>query len=221
MISKLHLTYRDQNVLLALTQKVPLLALRQLSDHWWDGQLANTRRRMNALARSGLLKRMTVMARTLPPIENPLASWQPGQPVPACGELAYQLQDSVAAIACCGHFGLCGYAARRRLVGGQGYGRLKRPLQATHDLGVAATWLRLHRMAPPWADAWRGEDLMAHTRRGEKLPDAFILSDRRGGAVGHRVRRCLRHRPRAGLPRRLRQPRSSLPDLVNADAIHS
>ncbi len=25
--------------------------------------------------------------------------------------------------------------------------------------------------------AWRGEDLMAHTRLGQKLPDAFIVDD--------------------------------------------
>ena len=30
---------------------------------------------------------------------------------------------------------------------------------------------------PDWAEAWRGEDMMAHTRRGQKLPDAFLLDD--------------------------------------------
>jgi len=48
-------------------------------------------------------------------------------------------------------------------------------LQATHDLGVAALWLRLLSAAPQWAAAWRSEDLLAHTRSGEKLPDAFIV----------------------------------------------
>jgi len=31
---------------------------------------------------------------------------------------------------------------------------------------------------PQRAAAWRGEDLMADTRRGEKLPDAFIVNAR-------------------------------------------
>jgi hypothetical protein len=44
-------------------------------------------------------------------------------------------------------------------------------------LSVAAVWLRLHNVAPEWAAAWRGEDLLAHTRLGEKLPDAFIVDD--------------------------------------------
>jgi hypothetical protein len=54
-------------------------------------------------------------------------------------------------------------------------GELKHPTQATHDLGVAAVWLRLQEVAPEWATAWRGEDLFAHTRHGEKIPDAFIV----------------------------------------------
>ena len=61
--------------------------------------------------------------------------------------------------------------------GGTARGELRHPTQATHDLGVAAGWLRLHQVAPKWAAAWRGEDLLAHTRRGEKLPDAFIVDD--------------------------------------------
>jgi hypothetical protein len=35
----------------------------------------------------------------------------------------------------------------------------------------------MQRVAPQWAAAWRGEDLLAHTRRGEKLPDAFIVTE--------------------------------------------
>ena len=60
-------------------------------------------------------------------------------------------------------------------IGGKSRGQLKHPTQATHDLGVASLWLRLHEQTPAWADAWRGEDLLAHTRLGEKLPDAFLF----------------------------------------------
>jgi hypothetical protein len=62
-----------------------------------------------------------------------------------------------------------------QIFGGAQRGELKHPLQATHDIGVAAVWLRLREIAPQWAMAWRGEDLLAHTRLGEKLPDAFIV----------------------------------------------
>ena len=61
--------------------------------------------------------------------------------------------------------------------GGRRSGELKHPLQATHDLGVAQIWLQLQATATAWADAWRGEDILAHTRRGEKCPDAFIVNE--------------------------------------------
>jgi hypothetical protein len=43
-------------------------------------------------------------------------------------------------------------------------------------LGVAQVWLTLHEQARDWAEAWRSEDLLAPTRRGEKCPDAFIVN---------------------------------------------
>ena len=54
-------------------------------------------------------------------------------------------------------------------------GEVKKEMQATHDLGVTQMWLHLDINHPEWADAWRGEDLMAPTRRGQKLPDGFIV----------------------------------------------
>jgi hypothetical protein len=61
--------------------------------------------------------------------------------------------------------------------GGTARGCLRHPTQATHDLGVAQVWLRFLQANPALAAAWHGEDLLASTRRGEKLPDAFILGD--------------------------------------------
>jgi hypothetical protein len=49
-------------------------------------------------------------------------------------------------------------------------------------LGVAAVWLTLCQVAPDWAAAWHSEDLLAHTRRGQKCPDAFLMHD--GQVVG-------------------------------------
>ncbi len=54
-------------------------------------------------------------------------------------------------------------------------GEVKREMQATHDLGVAQIWLQLDLQSPQLADSWCGEDLMAHTRKGQKLPDGFIV----------------------------------------------
>ena len=61
--------------------------------------------------------------------------------------------------------------------GGKAKGELKNATQATHDLGVAEVWLHFRRTQPAVAEAWRGEDSMAHTRRGQKLPDAFLVNE--------------------------------------------
>ncbi len=65
-----------------------------------------------------------------------------------------------------------------RLIGGIARSRLKQPTQATHDLGVAQVWLHFRSVDPARSEAWRGEDVMAHTRHGEKLPDAFLVDEK-------------------------------------------
>jgi hypothetical protein len=177
MSTTVFLTDRDQEILQALVQKVRLFSLRQTAAHWWDGDLANTRRRLKALAATKLLKRLTVQARKLPPIQGPVCTWQPKQPTPHFGQIAYQLQSRWVRKAV---RPLTAYIATERaaqLYGGRSRGELKNPLQATHDLGVAAVWLRLHRHTSQWAGAWCSEDLLAHTHRGEKVPDAFLLNN--------------------------------------------
>ena len=173
----LTLKRRDHELLQALAHKVRLFSLRQIAEHWWSDEIANARRRLRTLARAQLVLPITVAARTLPPIEAPFVVWKPGQPVPDFGRIAYQLQSRWQRRAV---RSVTAYIATQhavQLYGGKARGELKHPLQATHDLGVAAVWLRLHAHAPEWAAAWRGEDLLAHTRRGEKLPDGFIVND--------------------------------------------
>ena len=177
MTDTLHVTDRDTEILLALVQKVRLLSQRQIAHHWWGGDLANTRRRLNRLAEKQLLARITVQARPVPVLESPLVSWRPGVPTPDYGQIAYRCQQRwrLRPTRPCTAWIATERAAQ--LLGGVARGDLKHALQATHDFGVAAVWLRLKQVSPQWAVAWRGEDLLAHTRRGEKLPDAFIVDE--------------------------------------------
>jgi len=175
MHNTVHMTHRDQELLQALVEKVRLFSQRQIADHWWQGELPNARRRLKRLAQMGLLARMTVHARPVPPIESPLVTWQPGNPAPDFGQVAYRCQQRwrMRPTRPCTAWIVTERGAQ--LFGGVGRGYLKHATQATHDLGVAAVWLRLKEVSPPWAAAWRGEDSLAHTRRGEKVPDAFIV----------------------------------------------
>lgn len=170
-----HLTNRDREILQALVQKVRLFSHRQIAAHWWDGELANARRRLQRLAQRELLTRLTVQARSVPALESPLVSWQPGDAAPDFGQVAYRCQQRwrFRPTHPCTAWIVTETAAQ--LFGGVRRGELKHPMQATHDLGVAAIWLRFREVAPQWAAAWRSEDLLAHTRQGEKLPDAFLV----------------------------------------------
>jgi len=175
MTVKLALTARDEELLEALVEKVRLFSQRQIAEHWWDGETANTRRRLKTLERAGLIKRLIVPARTLPPLETPIVLWQPEQPPPDCGQVAYRLQQRWQRRAVRPTSVVVATRRTGQILGGPAAGELKQPTQATHDLGVAAVWLRLDRQAPAWAAAWQGEDLMAPSRWGEKRPDAMIM----------------------------------------------
>jgi hypothetical protein len=172
-----HITGRDREIVQALVQKVRLFSQRQIVDYWWNGEQPNARRRLRRLAECGLIIRMTVQARSALPIKSPLASWQPGEPAPDFGQVAYRCQQRWRhrPTRPCSAWIATEKAAQ--IFGGVQRGDLKNALQATHDLGVASVWLRLRETAPQWAYAWRGEDVLAHTRRGEKLPDAFIVDE--------------------------------------------
>jgi hypothetical protein len=172
----LSLTPRDTQTLQALVQKVRLFGLRQIAAHWWRNDVANARRRLRQYQDAGLVHRIDVQARPLPELQQPLMAWQPSDMPPDFEAIAYRLQVRWR--------GTCvrpcsAFIATERLChhyGGRNRGELKRPLQATHDLGVAQVWLTLHDRAPEWAAAWRSEDLLAATRRGEKCPDAFVVN---------------------------------------------
>ena len=175
MNATFHMTARDAEIVQALVQKVRLFAQRQMADHWWNGELTNARRRLKRLAGNGLLARITVQARPIPPLESPLVGWRPGQAAPDFGQVAYRCQQRWRMRPTRPCTAWIATERGEQLFGGVRRGELKHAMQATHDLGVAAVWLRLKQAAPQWAAAWRSEDLLAHTRRGEKLPDAFIV----------------------------------------------
>lgn len=179
MPTQITLTNRDEALLKALVIMVRLFSLRQIASQWWNGELANTRRRLHQLVDVGLLLSAQVLARPILHLGGPVVDWKPGDTTPDCGQIAYAFQSRIRRIPVrtTGVFLASERAAR--LFGGRCRGELAHPAQATHDLGVAAVWLHLAVHSPHRARAWVGEDLLAHTRSGQKCPDAFIVDDNR------------------------------------------
>ena len=169
-------TDRDREILSSLCVAVRLFSQSQIATHWFENDKANTRRRMRILIAQQFVTRIEVRAKVLPELTRPAACWRVGEPTPSFSTVACQLKarwrHQVVRT-------LTAYVATEdaaRLFGGKGVGELRKPTQAGHDLGLSQVWLRFASTNPAWARAWRGEDVMAHTRRGEKLPDAFIVN---------------------------------------------
>lgn len=169
---------RDREILVALTQKVRVLAFRQVAAHWFGGDLANARRRIRILTAAGLLTRATLLARPLPVLLAPVATWRPGDPTPDPGVISHRLKARWRNRPTRAGRVVLATPRTGQLLGVRATGELARPTQSSHDLGVAAVWLHFDRTDPDRAAAWRGEDLLAHTRRGEKCPDAFLVDAR-------------------------------------------
>lgn len=175
MTTRLRITDRDTEILRALAVHIRLFSQRQIADHWFEGEVSNARRRMRQLVRDGLVHRLTVLARPVPELARPVVRWRPGEPEPNLSQASYTFRSRWRdrPLRECTSYIATSRTAKR--FGGRVHGELKNGLHATHDLGVARIWLHFDEHFPRWADAWRGEDLMAHTRRGEKLPDGFIV----------------------------------------------
>lgn len=170
------LTQRDESILKCLVMCVRVLSLRQMAVHWWNGEMANARRRMKQLAEVRLVAAIEVLARPISSLDGPVTCWWPGSPEPDFGALSYLFQNRLRRLP---SRMVKVYVASDRaaaLFGGQSNGELSHPTQAGHDLGVAAIWLTLARTNSQKSERWIGEDRMANLRVGEKRPDAFIVN---------------------------------------------
>lgn len=177
MPTQITLTDRDEELLKALVLKVRLFSLRQIASQWWNGELANTRRRLRQLIQVDLLLPVQVLARPILHLDGPIINWKPGDSTPDFGQVAYVCQSRIRHIPVRTTGAFLASERTARLFGGRCRGNLAHPAQATHDLGVAAVWLHLAAHSQKQATAWVGEDLLAQTRSGQKCPDAFIVDD--------------------------------------------
>ena len=175
------LTDRERQFIQALAAKIRVLTFEQITGTWWpdsDSGRTNARRRLGELADHGLLARTRVHARPLLALSSPLCRWKPGDREPDFQSLAYRLHERWREPLKT----MTAYLATRRaagIFGGVAEGRMKNPSQASHDIHLSGVYLHFLRTAPALAAGWVGEDVLAPSRAGQKLPDA-ILHDGEG-----------------------------------------
>jgi len=186
------LTDRDGEILEALTHKVRLLEISQISNAWFR-QAGGSRsdiaspaatRRLTRLVDAGLLRREKVNAHRLLKLEGPVLTWQAEQPRPSdFGAVSYQLKNRWSNAV----RETCVFVATRRaanLFGGYG-GRIKYITQVTHDIHLAEVYLHLRRTAPATASTWIGEEILNKHQSeyfgvsnhvgARKAPDAALI----------------------------------------------
>lgn len=173
------LTLRDLEILHALTHCVRLFSLQQVSVSWWKFATKNStalRDRIRILAECGWVRRGTVFARPLPPIERPLFTWRPREPAPKFDAIAWIAQSRWTAAAKSISVIVASDKSSRHFFGRRARG-IRQGFQTTHDLGVAEVYLRFREQFPSQISEWRGERMIAHLRRRKKIPDAVIADE--------------------------------------------
>lgn len=134
----------------------------------------NLRRLLSQLQRQRLIKRLAVLARMPEALIGPLATWQPGESEPDFDAIQYQAQKRLVKSV----EGVTVFVGTDRLanaLGGSCGGKFNHH-SVSHDLGVTEVFLSLIRTDPNLALAWQGEDLVAPSRKGQKLPDAILFA---------------------------------------------
>lgn len=176
------LTERDRAVLSSLTRSIRLILLEQVSQTWWSEAAFGTvaaRARLERLEAAGLLVRRVFPMHPLLDLQHPIHAWRPGEVAPDFGAISYRLRKRWSA----GTIPATAYIATKQAAklmgglprGGKADGRLRHPLQATHDAHVAELFLRLLRAEPALAGQWISEEQIQARTPGTKASDGALV----------------------------------------------
>lgn len=169
------LTHRDRSVIELLSVRVRVLSIDQIAERFWADSNRPTRLardRLAKLERAGLLRRASRPARPLLQIVEPLAIWRPHRPTPDFAAIARQLAnrwpDDMVRMECIevtdeGARGVAGVPAAAPPADSE----------LTHDLHVAAVYLRMLDELPARASTWTLETRLPKGQ-GVKVPDAMV-----------------------------------------------
>lgn len=172
------LTKRDADLLTMLCGSVRMASLDQIARACWGASkyhVTACRRRLLRLSKHGLLAATRAVILDVAILQRPFMTWQPGERMPNLAGVAWSLNRRWSS----GYRSATIYyptmAATRRFGGGRS-GRIKRPFQVAHDIGVTEMYLAVRRLRPRLLSLWIGEDRLAPYRRRQKLPDAILAT---------------------------------------------
>lgn len=174
----LELQPRDHRVIDALTRRVRVLTIEQLTRTWWGsgvGALASAKRRVSKLEAGGYLERSEAMVHPELELSEPLAVWELGGPVPPLAQVAASLERRWPLPPIRTSLVIATKQAAARF-GGHG-GRHPRPNELSHDVCMGALFVNRFAADEKAVEAWVSEaELKARGwgKRGGILPDAML-----------------------------------------------
>jgi hypothetical protein len=158
-----------REVLGVLTLRVRVLSVLQIA-RTWPRVLAALKR----LEAQGLVFSFTAVAHPELPLLGPVVAWRPGCEQPDFSKASHQLRSRWKlpgkATKC-----IIASKAAGRMFGGHG-GRYPRESEETHDLHLAAVYLRYRLNHPALCSSWIHEEEMKRDRKQQRgrVPDAVI-----------------------------------------------
>lgn len=159
----------ERELLLDLALRVRVFSLVQIARTW-----PRAVSRLRLLERRGLLFSFTAVAHPELPLAAPVAAWTAGQYAPEFSKVAYQLRRrwcrSGVPTKC-----FIASKAAGRMFGGHG-GRFPRESEETHDIHLAAVYLRYRSLSPALITSWVHEEEIRRDRKQQsgKVPDAVL-----------------------------------------------
>jgi hypothetical protein len=159
----------ERDLLSVLTHRVRVLSVPQIARTW-----PKVEPRLKRLEAEGLIVSFMTVAHPELPLVCPVAKWQRGAELPDFAKASHALRSrwTQAGIAT-----KCVIASRAagRMFGGHG-GRYPRESEETHDIHLAAVYLRFRLLEPVLSTCWVHEEEIKKERRNRwgKLPDALV-----------------------------------------------
>lgn len=168
------LSSHDFSLLKIAVRCVSQFDIHHAKAHWKVSTVA-AKRRLAKLERRGLIKSRNVLASMPPVITQPLCIWKPNMPVPHAGQVSYAARQRWKALPV--ELRRVFYATNlgRALLGRSPISPPK-DIQATHDLGLASTFIEYARRWPKLTEScWLNESEYAqHRGRHVKVEDAML-----------------------------------------------
>jgi hypothetical protein len=182
---------RDHELLETLALRVKVLTVEQIARTWWSDETApvtRCRKHLRRLAGRGLVEVFPMMAHPEVDLTEPLAVWQPGLDSPDPGSASYQAKQRWKDAS--HQTDLVIVTEQGASPHGGAAGRCPRVSEATHDVHLAAVYLRMRRELPTRARSWLSETAIAAGAlgerppgSGEKQPDALVRDGRGRTAI--------------------------------------